>query len=451
MEPAPDPAALTAAALNVPGLGAGRLRALVDAYGSLAAAVDGAAGGGPSPAGFPRALFERLPASLDVAAAGRRLAQIRRAGVAVLCWEDARYPAPLWLDRQAPPPLLYLQGALPQGFRQPARRVRAAAVIGTRRATARGLALARELGRSLAELRVIVVSGLALGIDGAAHEGAVEGAFATVAVLGGGHGHLHPPSHRSLARRILDTGGAVLSEHPPDVRPEPHLFPVRNRIISGLSRLVVVVEAGVRSGTHVTAAYALDQQRDVFACPGRPGDPSVAGTLRLIRDGALVLTEMEDVLCRFRAEPGDPRHAASLRAGPGDGDGAQAPAGGPPHAPFGQPAPADPSPDEAVLRVLYGLDEATLDDIVTALARGAAARAATAAARPAPRGTAGDDPAHAGRGAGPATGVDVASLTARLTRLELRGAVMRTAAGRYRLAARDRERRAARESARGGS
>lgn len=315
---------------------------------------------------------------------------MRRAGVEVLCWEDARYPAPLWHSAHPPPPLLYVTGSLPATFTTAAPRVRAAAVVGTRRATARGLALARELAGELARLGVTVVSGLALGIDGAAHLGALEGDGVTVAVLGGGHAHLHPPSHRPLARRLLAAGGAIVSEHAPDVRPQPHTFPVRNRIISGLSRLVVIVEAGIRSGTNSTAAYACEQHRDVFACPGRPGDPSVAGTLALIRDGALLLTELEDVLFRFRAEAASPGHADSRDApAPGRPLGAQGLSAG----------------DASLLQALYRVDEASMDALELALRTGAA------------------------------------DLASRLTRLELRGLITRTASGRYRLVASERERR----------
>lgn len=443
MQLAADPAVLTAAALRVPGVGAGRLRALRDAYGTLAAAVAGATGGGPAPAGFPEALFRRLPSSLDTAAAARRLAEVRSAGLEVLCWDDPRYPAPLWLAPEAPPALLYVQGTLPPTLTLPAPRVRAAAVVGTRRATGRGLALARELARSLAELGVVVVSGLALGIDGAAHEGALDARAVTVAVLGGGHRHLHPPSHRVLARRILTAGGAILSEHPPEVTPEAHLFPLRNRIVSGLSRLVVIVEAGIRSGTNSTAGYAQAQQRDVFACPGRPGDPSVAGTLRLIRDGALPLTEPEDVLCRFRAEPGDPDFRTTRLADEGGGaprrgaerDGGASARAAPltpltPHAAHG-------GPDGVLLEALYGLDEATLDDLAAAVV--------ARSGRPAPDRTPGRSGADVAPVGGPAA--SIARLTARLTRLELRGAVVRTASGRYRLPAAERRRRAARDDA----
>lgn len=394
MEGGADHAVLTAAALRVPGIGAGRLRALHDAYGTLAAAVAAAERHGTPPPSFSKERFQRLPAALDLTGAARTVGEARRAGLEVLCWDDARYPAPLWHSGEAPPPLLYMRGTLPDALRAPAYRVRAAAVVGTRRATAKGLSLARELARALAEMRVVVVSGLALGIDGAAHQGALEGAGPTVAVLGGGLGHVHPPSHRPLARQILQAGGAILSEHPPDVLPEPHFFPRRNRIISGLSRLVVIVEAGLRSGTNATAAFANEQHRDVFACPGRPGDPSVAGALRLIRDGAHPLTELEDVLCHFRPAPGGTDPSTMVGASR-------------------VPEAAVGRSEAVVVDALSELEEATLDELAAALALrigGASWRVP-----------------------------GVAELTARLTRLELRGAVVRTPSGRYRLAARVRE------------
>jgi len=391
-----DPAVVVSAALNVPGMGSGHLRAMHEVYGSVAAALAGARAGHAPPGGVPARVFARLPGALDLRAAAGRLRQARSAGVEVLCWDDARYPAPLWLSPEAPPALLYVRGALPATFGRPAARVRAAAVVGTRRATARGLRLAHELAAALAELRVVVVSGLAIGIDGAAHEGALDGGGATVAVLGAGHAHLHPPRHRGLAQRILAAGGALLSEHPPDVRPEAHYFPQRNRLISGLSRLVVVVEAGIRSGAHSTARHAQAQHRDVFACPGRPGDPTVAGTLRLIRDGAHPVTELEDVLWRFRAEPGDPGLRGRLTLGT-EGE----------HAAASEGAPGD----RALLSALYAVEEASLDDLAAMV------------------------------------GAGVAELTARLTRLELRGEVCGSDAGRYRLASEARQRRADRDHA----
>lgn len=373
-----DTAALTLALLRLPGVGAGRLARLRDAFGTLSAALAAAEAGAQAPSGIPGPLFAALPRRVDRAASERELQRVRGAGLEVLCWDDARYPAPLWLDGEAPPPLLYLEGALPPAFALSAARVPAAAVVGSRRPSGRGVQLARELGAALASLGVVVVSGLALGIDGAAHEGALQGGAPTVAVLGGGHRHLHPPSHRGLARRIVDANGVLVSAYPPDVRPERHAFPERNRLVSGLARLVVVVEAGLRSGTWSTVEHALRQQRDVFACPGRPGDPAVAGTLRLLRDGALPVTELEDVLMRFRADADTP----------------------------GVPsAPPTAGASEALLRALFREQDASLDALATRL-----------------------------RGSVPAISV-------RLTTLELEGRVVRTSAGRYRLSALERERR----------
>lgn len=330
-----DPAALTLAALELEGLGSGRLAALRDNFGTVTAAIEAAVAGAGAPAGVPASVFARL-GRLDHAAAARTLGAYRRSGIDTVCWDDARYPAPLWFSGRAPPPLLFVQGAVPAAFTRPAYRVRAAAVVGTRKPTGRGRALAHELAAAFAGSGVCVVSGLALGIDAAAHEGALAAGGVTVAVLGGGHGHLHPPSHRGLAARMLAAGGALLSEHPPDTRPERHHFPERNRLVSGLSRLVVVVEAGLRSGTFSTVEHALEQQRDVFACPGRSGDPAVTGTLRLLRDGALIVSELDDVLFPFLDGTSGPR-----------------------------PPPPRSGEEEAVLAVLQQRDEATLDDLAS--------------------------------------------------------------------------------------
>ncbi|MEJ2358085.1 MAG: DNA-processing protein DprA, partial [Deinococcales bacterium] len=145
-----DPAVLTLAALEAKGVGGARLTTLRDAFGTVAAAVEAAAKAAPAPAGFPSGVFRGLPRALDLAGAARRASSLRSAGLDLVCWDDPRYPAPLWLDDRAPPALLYVEGALPPTFAEPAHRVRAAAVVGTRRPTARGVALARELASSLA-------------------------------------------------------------------------------------------------------------------------------------------------------------------------------------------------------------------------------------------------------------------------------------------------------------
>lgn len=203
-----------------------------------------------------------------------------------------------------PPPRLYLRGALaevPGALDAPA-----IAVVGSRDATAYGLAIARDLGRTLAEAGIVVVSGLALGIDGAAHRGALEAGGRTVAVVGGGTDVVYPRQHATLRREIL-AHGVLVSEHPQGTAPRPGQFPRRNRIVSGLSLGVVVVEATLRSGSLTTATHALEQGREVFAVPGPAGAPRSAGPHALLRRGAKLVETVDDVLAELPAGIARPR------------------------------------------------------------------------------------------------------------------------------------------------
>lgn len=237
-----------------------------------ATSEDGAA---PSltPAGAAAVADASLPESRDALRDA-----IVAAGVAVVTLPDAAYPARLRAIDD-PPPVLYVRG-------DPAAlaRERSVAVVGTRRPTGPGRALAARIAESVAERGATVVSGLAYGVDAAAHAATVRLGRPTVAVIGGGHGRLYPASHRQLTSGIVAAGGAVVSELAPDVEPTRGTFPRRNRIISGLADATVVVEAGIRSGALTTAAWALEQGRGLHLVPGRPGDPSVAGTLAFLRE-----------------------------------------------------------------------------------------------------------------------------------------------------------------------
>ncbi|MGE3889648.1 MAG: DNA-processing protein DprA [Vicinamibacterales bacterium] len=191
-----------------------------------------------------------------------------------------------------PPERLWIRGdasSLP-GFTTPS-----IAVVGCRAASRDGLENARALADGLARAGVVVVSGLARGIDAAAHRAALAAGGCTVAVLGSGLGRLYPPEHVGLAEDIAGTG-ALVSEYPPHTVPQPHLFPRRNRLISGLADVVVVVEAPEKSGALITASAALDQGKDVMVVPGRvPGGPNRGGHL-LIRDGAKLVETAVDIL-----------------------------------------------------------------------------------------------------------------------------------------------------------
>ncbi|MEZ5558560.1 MAG: DNA-processing protein DprA [Pseudomonadales bacterium] len=231
-------------------------------------------------------------------AMGARLARTcRRAGVVLLTPADAAFPEPL---RQIPdPPLaLYWRGPPLPGER-PGKHDGlgpVVAIIGARRCSAYGARLAETLAADLAALGCVIVSGLALGIDSAAHRGALAEGGRSLAVLGNGLGHVYPVANRGLAHELVAAGGALISEYVPWLRPRRHHFPERNRLISGLAEAVLVVEAGERSGTLITARMALEQGREVMAVPGPACSPDSAGCHRLLREGAALVERADDVL-----------------------------------------------------------------------------------------------------------------------------------------------------------
>jgi DNA processing protein len=206
-----------------------------------------------------------------------------------------------------PPPALYLRGVgTPELLAQ-----RAVAVVGARACSPYGAQVARMLGRELAAAGLVVVSGLARGVDGEAHRGALEAGGLTVAVLGCGIDRDYPASNAQLSRRIEERG-LVVSEYEPGVEPAPWRFPARNRIIAGLCEAVVVVQARERSGALITADFALDEGREVFAVPGEITAALSAGTNALLKLGAAPLTSPHDVLDALGIEPPEPEPAKSV-------------------------------------------------------------------------------------------------------------------------------------------
>lgn len=205
-------------------------------------------------------------------------------------------------------PGLWVAGAL-DGLRAPC-----VAVVGARAPSDAGRRRARSLAEELARAGVCVVSGLALGIDGAAHEGALAAGAPTIGVLGGGHEHFFPPRHRELAGRITLSGGAVVSPYAPDVVPQPWQFLARNGVIAALADAVVVVEAAARSGALNTAGHAADRGIPVLAFPGDVDRPKAAGCNALIRDGATLVRDADDVLAALPS-PLAPAHRTAQRNG----------------------------------------------------------------------------------------------------------------------------------------
>ena len=227
------------------------------------------------------------------------LDQLEAAGAQAVFREDADYPA-LLREIADPPHMLFLRGT-------PATDEKSVAIVGSRRDTRYGRTQAKKIARDLASAGVTVVSGLARGIDTAAHEGALEAGGRTVAVLGNGIDAVYPEENKGLAQRIIDSGGAVVTEFPVGAGPLAYHFPIRNRIISGVSAAVLLIEGHAHSGTMITAGYAAEQGREVFALPGAVDAPGSAAPLALLRDGAGICTCAGDILVDMGWMPREPR------------------------------------------------------------------------------------------------------------------------------------------------
>jgi len=275
--------------LSVHGLGPLTLGRLVDSLGSPAAILETAVGTGGAGAilesskaadGEWRTMPRDVAAAIAVAAGNRRmlLDEVTRSGLRVVARGDADYPVRL-LQIDIPPPALFVRGSLASLARQ-----HVVAVVGTRRPSSAGRRIASRIATAIARAGATVVSGLAVGIDGAAHAACVTENAPTVAFIGGGQARLFPKAHDRLADAIVDGGGAVVSEYAPSVEPTKGTFPQRNRLISGSADGVVVVEAGARSGALVTASWALEQGRECFVVPGQIDAPTSAGCNGFLRD-----------------------------------------------------------------------------------------------------------------------------------------------------------------------
>lgn len=271
----------------VRGIGAARVRMLLAAFGDLQTAWQA-----PSNALAAAGLGEKTLRGLQQVRAGvsldKVLETLHNQGIQVMTWDDPGYPR--WLKEiDLPPPTLYVRGEFTEADDW------AVAIVGTRRVTAYGRQVAEELAALLAHSKVTVVSGLARGVDSIAHQASLQAGGRTIAVLGCGIDRIYPPENRRLADAIQKSG-ALISDYPPGTPPDAINFPPRNRIISGLARAVVIVEAGETSGALITASFAADQGRDVFAVPGGIYAPQSKGANRLIQQGARPLLNLTDVL-----------------------------------------------------------------------------------------------------------------------------------------------------------
>lgn len=296
----------------VQGVGPRIRQALLERFGSAAAVLSAAPSELGEVPGVGPKLTRSIVAARDGSDAEEELAVCRSHGVKVLTEADEEYPR-LLQEIHDPPGVLFVRGDLR------AQDGLAVAIVGTRHATRYGLQQAERLAASLARAGLTIVSGLARGIDAAAHRGALAAGGRTVAVLGSGVLNVYPPEHVKLADEVA-LCGAVLSEAPARAQPRSGMFPQRNRIISGLSLGALIVEAGDRSGALITARHAMEQGREVFAVPGRVDGRTARGCHRLIRDGAKLVETADDVLEELgplvEATPGEDgqllRHPAEL-------------------------------------------------------------------------------------------------------------------------------------------
>ncbi|MCU0487640.1 MAG: DNA-processing protein DprA [Anaerolineales bacterium] len=271
----------------VKGIGAARMRLLLDAFGDARSAWQApveqllAAGLGPKLV----ETFVKLRANVSLDAVWERIVA---QGIQVFTWQDEAYPARL-AEIPQPPPVIYARGSLLSEDAW------AVAVVGTRRVTSYGRQVAEEIATSLARSGITVVSGLARGVDAVAHLAALQAGGRSLAVLGCGVDRIYPPENRRLAEQLIEHG-ALISDYAPGTAPDSANFPPRNRIISGLVKAVIVVEAGKTSGALITAAFAAEQGREVFAVPGSIYAPQSVGTNLLLQQGARPYLNCQDVL-----------------------------------------------------------------------------------------------------------------------------------------------------------
>jgi len=318
--------------LRTPGLGRESIRRLLAAFGSAAAVVRAPRSAQRDVAG-PAAATALLqpPDNFDaeLAATIAWLADDAEEARAVITLGDERYPAPL-LATADPPLALFARGRLELLQAQ------AVAIVGSRHPTPQGSDNAHAFAEALSKAGHVVVSGMALGVDGAAHEGALKGPSGTIAVVGTGLDRVYPRRHLDLARRIA-RDGLLLSEYTLGAPPLPQNFPQRNRIIAGLARGTLVVEAALQSGSLITARLALEAGRDVYAIPGSIHSPQARGCHALIKQGAKLVEHVEDVLEELQPLAAPSSRAAAVNAA----------------------APDDASPDP--LQEALGYDPVTLD------------------------------------------------------------------------------------------
>ncbi len=281
----------------LPGIGSARLDALLQRFGSPSAILEQPVSELEQVKNIPAKLAEKIAAWHKEVDLEKELSFTEKAGVKIITRYEDDFPAPL--NQIFDPPIcLYVRGHLPDCSSN------SVAVVGSRRMSIYGRKMARHLSEAAAYAGWKVISGLAYGVDAEAHQATLDAGGITVAVLGGGLARIHPQDHTTLAREICERGGALVSEYPMNFPVSRQSFPRRNRIISGLSQAVLVVEAGLNSGAMLTANIALEQGRSVFAVPGQADNPQAQGCHQLIKNGAKLTETFDDVMEDFEFLPG---------------------------------------------------------------------------------------------------------------------------------------------------
>ena len=295
---------------RVPGIGPARMRLLLDHFGDAHATWQ-ATYADLVEAGLDRKSADALIETRRTLDLDAEIARLDRAGVRTLTWADDDYPERL-REVDDSPPVLYVLGEIVPADSW------AVGIVGTRRPTPYGREAASRLSSGLAQAGITIISGLAVGIDTVAHHMALQAGGRTIAVLGSGLDVIYPPENRRLVEQIVADGkGAVVSEFPLGTRPDAMNFPSRNRIISGLSLGVLVVEAGAKSGALITSSFALEQGRDVFAIPGPITSRMSDGPNNLLKKGAKCVTTPEDILEELNMQMVT-EHVEAVRALPSD-------------------------------------------------------------------------------------------------------------------------------------
>jgi DNA processing protein len=274
--------------LNVPGIGAVRLRALLGAFGTPSRVLNAGVNSLCGVPGIDTVTASAIRGIKTNGEAEKILSALELCSARMVSIWDEEYPKIL-KEIHDPPAILFIRGILPDS-KQPT-----LAIVGTRDPSLYGIQQSHRIAEELAQQGINIVSGMARGVDTSAHEGCLQGNGLTYAVFGCGIDHIYPPENRSLAEKIRGNGG-LISEFPPGIQPDPGLFPRRNRLISGLSLGVLVVQGDLKSGALITARCALEHNREVFALPGSVEDRRSRGPHSLIREGATLINNAKDIL-----------------------------------------------------------------------------------------------------------------------------------------------------------